>query len=85
MHPDENKDMLESLLDEEMITRIKALRVAIDHCIKNAQHLANIACIGAGAHELSTCVDKLREGKMWAGQSQGELGHTLPEQYRDEA
>ncbi len=86
MHPNETETIQELPSDEEVVARIKAWRVAIDHCIKNGQKIAHSLSIGSRAHEdvaLSTM--RLQEGKMWAGQALGHLGHKLPERYRDEA
>ncbi len=64
---------------------IKDQRVAIDACIKHGQQIAEAIARGKGGRELALSITKLQEAKMWCGQVLGELGHKLPEEYRDEA
>lgn len=64
---------------------IKALRVSIDERIQEGQALATTLNRGTGAREIALSITKLQEAKMWAGMALGELGHKLPEEYRDEA
>lgn len=84
----------ESLIFQEvyrqLAAEIKALRVAIDASINEAGQLADVlsgddGTLTAGVHGLQMCYDRLIEAKMWAGRSLGEIGHKLPEEYRDEA
>lgn len=70
---------------EELIAVIKALRVSIDACVKQAQAIADEIARGNGGREVALSITKLQEAKMWAGQAVGALGQKLPEEYRDEA
>lgn len=63
----------------------KALRVSIDACIKQAKALAESVNRGPGGRETALAITKLQEAKMWCGKVLEELGHKLPEEYRDEA
>ena len=63
----------------------KALRVSIDACIKEARALAESVNRGPAGREVALAITKLQEAKHWAGEALGELGHKLPEEYRDEA
>jgi hypothetical protein len=85
--PDVNEtEMIRELPShEEMAVRLKAWRVTIDHCIKEGQCIAHDLARGNAGREVALSITKLQEGKMWAGQALGELGHKLPEAYRDEA
>jgi hypothetical protein len=65
--------------------KTKALRVSIDADIKEAQEIASLINRGLGGRELALSITKLQEAKMWLGKVLGELGHQLPEEYRDEA
>lgn len=69
---------------EELIAVIKALRVSIDACVKQAEAIADELDFDGG-REIAFSIAKLQEAKMWAGQALGELGQKLPEAYRDEA
>lgn len=64
---------------------IKSLRVSIDSTIQDAQKIAEQLNRGPAGREIALAITKLQEAKMWAGQALGALGHTLPEEYRDEA
>ena len=64
---------------------IKDQRVAIDACIKRNLQIAEVIARGKGGREIALSTTKLQEAKMWCGQALGELGHKLPEEYRDEA
>jgi hypothetical protein len=82
MHPDDTKDSEVPV----PIHAIKVLRVAIDGDIRHIQVVANEHIgLGPGGRELALAITKLQEAKMWAGMALGELGHKLPEEYRDEA
>ena len=69
----------------ELQARIKALRVAIDANIKNAQSLADFIARGTGGRNVALTITHLEDAKMRLGAALGDLGHTLPEEYRDEA
>lgn len=64
---------------------IKAQRVAIDACIKDAKALAGHIARGTAGREVALSITKLQEAKMWLGKALEEIGHPLPEEYRDEA
>ncbi len=64
---------------------IKNQRVDIDRCIKYGRLLLESANRGTGARELALSFTHLQEAKMWLGMALGELGHKLPEEYRNEA
>ena len=68
-----------------MDNAVKALRVDIDLCLKETRRLAEVRGREAGGREFSLVITKLQEAKMWAGKVLEELGHELPEEYRDEA
>lgn len=64
---------------------VKELRVSIDGDTRYAQSLAQEINRGPGGSEMALAITKLQEAKMWVGQVLGEIGHKLPEEYRDEA
>src|SRR6266446_9402786 len=65
-------------------TMIKALRVDIDHSIKSAQSLATLLNRVDGARNVALTITHLEDAKMRLGMALGDLGHKLPEEYRDE-
>lgn len=64
---------------------LKSLRVSIDRCIKDAKQLSEHIARGPAGREVALSITKLQEAKSWAGKALEELGHKLPEEYRDEA
>ena len=64
---------------------IKSLRVDIDRSIKNAQALAALLNRGDGGRNVALTITHLEDAKMRLGLALGDLGHKLPEEYRDEA
>jgi hypothetical protein len=64
---------------------VKALRVEVDAAIKHTQELSKKINRGTGGREVSLCITKLQEAKMWLGKVLEELGSALPPEYRDEA
>lgn len=69
----------------ELHRMIKALRVDIDHSMKSAQALAALLNRGDGARNVALTITHLEDAKMRLGMALGDLGHKLPEEYRDEA
>lgn len=68
-----------------LINAMKELRVSINGDIRYAQSLAQEINRGTGGRELALAITNLQQARMWVGEALGELGHTLPEAYRDEA
>src|SRR5260221_12381474 len=66
-------------------TMIKALRVDIDHSMKSTQALATLLNRGDGARNVALAFTHLEDAKMRLGMALGDLGHKLPEEYRDES
>jgi hypothetical protein len=64
---------------------IKSLRTDIDRSIKHAHFLAASLNRGDGARNVALCITHLEDAKMRLGLALGDLGHKLPEEYRDEA
>lgn len=64
---------------------LKQFRISIDKEIKYGQVLQESIARGDGGREVALAITKLQEAKMWLGQALGEIGHKLPEEYRDEA
>ena len=64
---------------------IKGLRVDIDRSIKNTQALAALLNRGDGGRNVALAITHLEDAKMRLGLALGDLGHKLPEEYRDEA
>lgn len=64
---------------------IKTMRVELDRLLKNAQALATTLNRGAGARNVALCITHLEDARMRLGKALGDLGHELPEEYRDEA
>lgn len=76
----------ENDLSPEETAKIKGLRVDINTAIASAKHIADTHIQrGPGGRELSLCITNLQQARMWAGEALGEIGHKLPEEYRDEA
>ena len=69
----------------ELQARIKTLRVAIDANIKNTQAIADFIARGTGGRNVALTITHLEDAKMRLGAALGDLGYTLPEEYRDEA
>lgn len=64
---------------------LKALRVTINTAIAEAKTVAGAEFIqGAGVEELLFTIMNLKQARMWVGEALGEIGHRLPEEYRDE-
>ena len=63
---------------------IKNQRVDIDRCIKYGKHLADSLHAGKAYDELQESLKRLKEAKMWLGKALEEMGHAVPEEYRDE-
>lgn len=65
---------------------LKALRVTINTAIADAKEIADTLIMrGNGGRELALAITNLQQARMWAGEALGEIGHKLPEEYRDEA
>lgn len=64
---------------------IKGLRVDIDRSIKSTQALATLLNRGDGGRNVALTITHLEDAKMRLGMALGDLGHKLPEEYRDEA
>jgi hypothetical protein len=63
---------------------IKELRVGMSCKIEEFTSMLNLLERGDGAREIALARTKLQEAKHWCGEALGELGHKLPEEYRDE-
>lgn len=64
---------------------IKTRRVDVDRCIKDVQKLAADINRGPGGRNVALAITHLEDAKMRLGMALGELGHKLPEEFRDEA
>lgn len=65
---------------------LKSLRVEINTAMAHAKTIADtLIQRGPGGRELSLCFTNLQYARMMAGEALGEIGHKLPEEYRDEA
>lgn len=72
--------------NQQKTVALKSLRVSINTVIAEAKNIrASDFMYGAGVDELDYALTYLKQARMWAGEALGELGHKLPEEYRDEA
>lgn len=63
---------------------LKALRVNINQAIDEARKVADtLIQRGPGGREVALAITNLQQARMWVGEALGEIGHTLPEEYRD--
>ncbi len=74
-----------ALEGENKVETIKRIRKLIDEITVEVRAEKKLLDRNPGGRELALVVTKLEEAKMWAGKVLGELGHKLPEKYRDEA
>lgn len=64
---------------------LKGLRVEINTVLAHARDIADtLIQRGPGGRELSLSITNLQQGRQWAGEALGELGHKLPPEYRDD-
>lgn len=76
----------EENMNEETTAALKALRVEINTAIAHAKGIADTHIQrGPGGRELSLAITNMQQARMWTGEALGEIGHKLPEEYRDEA
>lgn len=72
--------------NQEKTVVLKSLRVAINATIAEAKQAADaMGWRDDGGPELSLCITNLQQARQWAGEALGEIGHKLPEEYRDAA
>lgn len=71
------------------VKEIKDFRVLVDGLIKTAAyyraHPVSIDESVRGAREMAIVHTKLQEAKMWLGMVLEDMGHKVPEEFRDEA
>lgn len=71
---------------QDKTVALKSLRVEINTAMAHAKTIADtLIQRGPGGRELSLCFTNLQYARMMAGEALGEIGHKLPEEYRDEA
>lgn len=70
---------------DELIAEIKALRKEISGVTNHAQIIAEAIARSTGGRNVALTITHLEDAKMRLGMALGELGHKLPEEFRDEA
>lgn len=75
----------EQIKPETAQDSIHAFRKDIDAVIQKAQIFQNSMNNQPGKHEIDKVVDKLKEGKMWAGKILEEMGSPFPKELADKA